>query len=202
MTTFLLIRHAAPELVADTLAGRLPGIHLSTQGQRQAVRLAERLATLPIEAIYCSPLERALQTAQPLAEYLHLDVLCCDAFADIEYGEWSGKHFDDLNADPRWRQWNEFRSSSPLPGGGLMLEVQVRAILALEEIRRQHADQVVAVVSHCDVIRAVIAHYLGTPLDLFQRIEISPASLSVLAIYDWGARIIRLNDTDDPPALA
>ena len=83
-----------------------------------------------------------------------------------------------------------------------MLDVQVRAIRALEEIRRQHTDQVVAVVSHGDVIKATIAHYLGVPLDLFQRIEISPASISALAIYDRGARIIRLNDTGDPPALA
>ena len=83
-----------------------------------------------------------------------------------------------------------------------MLEVQVRAILALEEIRRQHTDQVVALVSHGDVIKAAVAYYLGTPLDLFQRIEISPASISVLAIYDWGARVIRLNDTGDLPALA
>ncbi len=202
MTTFLLIRHAAPDLVADTLAGRLPGIHLSTQGEKQARHLAERLAALPICAVYSSPLERALQTAQPLAASLHLDVHCCEALADIDFGEWSGKRFEDLSTDPRWRHWNEFRSGSPLPNGGLMLEVQVRAILALEEIRRQHTDQVVALVSHGDVIKAAVAYYLGTPLDLFQRIEISPASISVLAIYDWGARVIRLNDTGDLPALA
>jgi probable phosphomutase (TIGR03848 family) len=202
MTTFLLIRHAAPDLVSDTLAGRLPGIHLSTQGLTQAHRLAERLATLPISAVYSSPLERALETAQPLAARMHLDVRCCEAIAEIDFGDWSGKRYDELTADPRWRHWNVFRSGSPLPNGGLMLEVQLRAILALEEIRQNHADQVVALVSHGDVIKAAIAHYLGTPLDLFQRIDISPASLSVLAIYDWGARIIRLNDTGDLPALA
>jgi probable phosphoglycerate mutase len=202
MTTFLLIRHAAPELVADTLAGRLPGIHLSAQGEQQAQRLAARLAPLPIAAVYSSPLERALHTAAPLAACRGLAVHPCEAIADIDYGEWSGQRFDELAGDPRWRRWNEFRSGSPLPHGGLMLEVQVRAILALEEIRRGHPDQVVAVVSHSDVIKAALAHYLGTPLDLLQRIEISPASLSVLAVYDWGARIIRLNDTGDLPALA
>jgi len=202
MTTFLLIRHAAPELVPDTLAGRLPGIPLSRQGQKQAHRLAERLAALPIAAVYSSPLERALQTAESLAEHVRGDVQCCDAFADIEYGEWSGKRFDELSGDPRWRHWNEFRSGAPLPNGGLMLEVQVRAVLALEELRRRHTDQVVAVVSHADVIKALIAHYLGVSLDLFQRVEISPGSLSVLAVYDWGARVVRLNDTGDLPALA
>jgi probable phosphoglycerate mutase len=202
MTTFLLIRHAAPDLVTDTLAGHLSGIHLSVQGQKQALRLAERLVTLPVCAVYSSPLDRALQTAQPLAASLHLDVHCSESIADIDFGEWSGKRLDDLSTDPRWRRWNEFRSGSPLPNGGLMLEVQVRAILALEEIRRQHVDQVVAVVSHGDVIKAILAHYLGTPLDLFQRIEISLASVSVLAVYDWGARIIRVNDTGELPALA
>lgn len=202
MTTFLLIRHAAPDLLPNTLAGRTPGIPLSTQGEKQALRLAERLAGLPIDAVYSSPLERALLTAGPLADHVRRDVQCCESFADIEYGEWSGKHFDELNGDPRWRNWNEFRSGASLPNGGMMLEVQVRAVLALEELRRRHADKVVAVVSHGDVIKALIAHYLGIPLDLFQRVEISPASFSVLAIYDWGARMIRLNDTGDLPALA
>src|SRR5512147_2024616 len=99
MTTFLLIRHAAPELVPNTLAGRTPGIPLSTQGQTQALRLAKRLAALPIDAVYSSPLERALRTAEPLAEHVRRDVQCCESFADIEYGEWSGKHFDELNSD-------------------------------------------------------------------------------------------------------
>lgn len=202
MTTFLLIRHAAPDLMPNTLAGRLPGIHLSTQGEMQAQRLAERLGVLPIAAIYSSPLERAQQTAHPLAARLQLDVQCCEAIADLDYGEWSGQHFDDLAADLRWRHWNEFRSGASLPSGGMMLEVQVRAVLALEELRRRHPEELVAIVSHADVLKAALAHYLGAPLDLFQRIEISPASLSVLALYDWGARIIRLNDTGELPAMA
>jgi probable phosphoglycerate mutase len=202
MTTFLLIRHAAPDLHSGTLAGRLPGIHLSAQGERQAQGIAQRLAALPIAAVYSSPLERAQQTAQPLAARLHLDVHCCEAIADIDYGEWSGQHFDDLAADSRWRHWNEFRSGTALPSGGMMLEVQVRAVLALEAIRRRHADQIVALISHADIIKAALAHYLATPLDLLQRIEISPGSVSVLAIYDWGARIIRVNDTGDLPAMA
>jgi probable phosphoglycerate mutase len=184
------------------LAGRLPGIHLSAQGEQQAQRLAERLAVLPIAAVYSSPLERALHTAQPLADCRRLAVHPCEAMADIDYGEWSGQRFDDLAGDPRWRRWNEFRSGAPLPHGGLMLEVQARALRALEEIRRRHSDEVVAVVSHSDVIKAALAHYLGTPLDLLQRLEISPASFSVLAIYDWGARVIGLNDTGELPALA
>lgn len=202
MTTFLLIRHAAPELAPNTLAGRTPGINLSTQGQGQAQRLAARLAGLEIDAVYSSPLERALQTAEPMAEHVRRSVQCCEAFADIEYSEWTGKHFDELNGDARWRHWNDFRSGAPLPNGGMMLEVQVRAVLALEELRRQHANKVVAVISHSDVIKALIAHYLGVSLDLMQRVEISPASFSVLAIYDWGARVIRLNDTGELPPLA
>jgi probable phosphomutase (TIGR03848 family) len=201
LTTFLLIRHAMHDLVEGTLAGHMPGVHLSAQGQQQAERLAEWLAALPIAAIYSSPLERTMQTARPLASRLHLPVQASDGLAEIDFGEWTGKRFDDLAADPRWRDWNSFRSSSPLPNSGLMLEVQLRAVAALQCLCQQHPDQVVAIVSHSDVIKAVVAHYLGVHLDLFQRIEISPASVSIIAVHHWGAQVIRLNDIGDLPAL-
>lgn len=198
---FLLARHAAPDLAEGTLAGRMPGVYLSLQGQRQAQRLADRLVALPIAAIYSSPLERTLQTAQPLASALKLPVQICESFAEIDFGDWTGKRFDELAADPRWQEWNTFRSSAALPNGGMMLDVQLRAVTALQSLHRQHADQVVVIVSHGDVIKAVVAHYLGVPLDLFQRIEISPASVSVIALHGWGAQVLRLNDTGDLPAL-
>ena len=199
MTTFLLIRHAVHDLVEGTLAGRMPGVHLSAQGQQQAERLAERLVALPIAAIYSSPLERTMQTAKPLASWLNLPVQINHGFAEIDFGEWTGKRFDELAADPRWRDWNSFRSSSHLPNSGLMLEVQLRAVAALQCLCQEYPNQVVAIVSHSDVIKAVVAHYLGVHLDLFQRIEISPASVSIIAVHHGGAQVIRLNDTGDLP---
>jgi len=197
LTTFLLLRHAAHTLTGDVLAGHTPGVHLSRQGQQQAQQLVARLAALPIAAIYSSPLERTMQTAQALASRLNLPVQASASFAEIDFGEWSGQRFDELAGDPRWQAWNSFRSSAPLPNGGLMLEVQWRAVAALQSLCQQYPDQLVAIVSHADVIKAVIAHYLGLHLDLFQRIEISPASASVIAVHEWGARLIRLNDTGE-----
>jgi probable phosphoglycerate mutase len=195
MTTFLLIRHAAHELVAHSLTGHLRGIHLSAEGQAQAHALAGRLAYLPIAAVYSSPLERAIETAEPLARVLHQEICREEGLIEVDYGEWAGKRFDALSDDKRWQHWNSFRSAAPLPQGGLMLEVQARAVATLVRLQRSHRDQVVAVVGHCDVLKAAVAHFLGVPLDLFQRIEISPASVSVLALHDWGARLLRLNDT-------
>lgn len=197
MTTFLLIRHASHDQPSDLLVGRTPGVHLSEVGRRQAQGLAERLAALAVAALYTSPLERAVQTAETLAAAWGLGVQCSEAFAELDFGEWSGQRFDDLAADERWERWNSFRSGAPLPGGGLMLQVQARAVAGLVDLHSRHRDQMVAVVSHSDVIKAIVAHYLGVPLDLFQRIEISPASLSVLALHDWGAQVLRVNDTGE-----
>jgi probable phosphoglycerate mutase len=197
MTTFLLIRHAAHDRVNSTLCGRMPTVRLGAQGQQQAQRLAERLAALPIAAVVSSPLERALETAQPLAARLGLEAARNEGFAEIDFGEWTGQRFDDLAGNAAWQHWNSYRSSAPLPNGGLMIQVQARSVAALVELQRQYPDRMVAVVSHSDVIKAAVAHCLGAPLDLFQRIEISPASVSVVALHDWGAQVLRLNDTGD-----
>jgi probable phosphoglycerate mutase len=201
MTTFLLIRHAVHELVEGTLAGRMPGVHLSVHGEQQAQHLAERLAHLPIAALYSSPLERTMQTAQPLAQRLNLPVQVSEGFGEIDFGEWTGKRFDDLAADRCWRDWNSFRSSACLSNGGSMLEAQLRAVATVQGLCQQYAEQVVAIVSHSDVIKAVIAHYLGVHLDLFHRIEISPASVSVVVVQHWGAQVVRVNDMGDPLTL-
>jgi len=197
LTSFILVRHAVHDLADGVLAGQTAGVHLSPHGEQQAQHLVDRLAALPIAAIYSSPLERTMQTAKVLASRRSLLVQASDSFAEIDFGEWSGKRFDELDNDPRWQAWNSFRSSAPLPNGGLMLAVQLRAVAALQSLCRQYPDQVVAIVSHADVIKAVVAHYLGIHLDLFQRIEISPASATIISVYDRGARVIRLNDTGE-----
>lgn len=202
MTTFLLIRHAAHDAVEHTLAGHMPGVNLSALGQEQAQRMAERLAQLPIAAICSSPVARAVQTAEILGARLNLPVTCSTGLAEIDFGAWTGQRFEALAPNPDWQRWNSFRSGAPLPSGGLMLEVQARAVAVLAGIRAQQPAGTVAVVSHADVLKALVAHYLGTPLDLLQRIEISPASVSVLALHEWGAQVLRLNDTGEALPVA
>lgn len=152
---------------------------------------------MSLTAIYSSPLERTLETAQTIADRLALTVQVCTGFAELDVGEWSGHRFVELAAELRWQAWNSFRSHAPLPSGGTMLAVQAGAVAALQALCQQYPEQLVAIVSHSDVIKAVIAHYLGVSLDLLQRLAISPASVSIVAVHDWGAQVLRLNDTGE-----
>lgn len=193
MTTFLLVRHAAHVLGGDVIAGRSPEAHLSREGRAQAERLAARLSSLPIRAVFASPIRRAHETAEPLADRLGLSVRLDDALAEIDYGEWTGGRFDELARRPRWRRWNQFRSGTAVPGGESMLEVQARVVGALLRLRDEHPTACLAVVSHGDPIKSAIAYFLGVPLDLSRRIEIGLASVSVLALDDDGARVPCVN---------
>lgn len=197
MTTFFLIRHAANDMTERRIAGRMPGVHLNAEGLAQAGRLAERLAKTPLSAIYSSPLERTRETAAPIAERLGIPVRLCDDISEIDYGEWTGLEFRKLAELDRWRQYNLFRSGTRIPQGELMLEAQMRTVIAMEHLRRLHAGESIALVTHGDIIKAALAHYAGIPLDLFQRIEVSCASVSVVAVEDWGARILKVNDTGE-----
>jgi probable phosphoglycerate mutase len=198
-TTVLLVRHGDNDFSGNTLAGWTPGIHLNESGRRQAELLAGRLAKAQVRAIYSSPLERARETMEPLARRLGLEVHLCDALGEIRIGEWTGRTFRELEEDPVWQRFNRLRSTVRIPGGETMLEVQSRMVDALEEIRRSHPDSVVAAASHGDPIRAVLMHYLGVPLDFIHRLEIQTASVSVIALNDWGPVVMRVNDTGEMP---
>jgi probable phosphomutase (TIGR03848 family) len=197
MATFYLIRHGAHDLLGRAMAGRMPGVHLNAAGQRQAERLAERLGEAPLRAIYSSPLERARETAAPLAARLGLPVQLSEALGEIDFGEWTGRTFDELRDIPRWHQFNAYRSGTRIPNGELMLEAQARIVGEMERLREQYPHDHLALVGHADVLKAAVAYYLGVPLDLFPRIEISPGSVSVAALSDYGPQIVRLNDTGD-----
>jgi probable phosphomutase (TIGR03848 family) len=197
MTTFLLIRHALTDYVDKAIAGWTPDVHLNDVGRAQAERLTERLAQAPIAALYSSPLERARETAAPLAERLGLEVRIREAFGEIRYGEWTGMPLTELAGDQRWLKFNSVRSLTRPPNGETMLEVQSRAIAALEELRDQHPRDMVAVVSHGDVIKAAVIHFAGIPIDFYYRFEISPASVSVVTIDDHAPRLLRINDTGE-----
>jgi broad specificity phosphatase PhoE len=198
MTTFLLIRHALCDPVGRSIAGRQPGIHLNNPGRGQARRLAEWLGPITLDAIYSSPLERALETASPIAQAKGLQVHPAEAWNEIDFGEWTGRALADLDPLPEWRRFNTFRSSAVVPGGESMTQVLDRVLRELERLRALHpaATAHVAVVSHGDVLRSLVAHALGVPMDLFHRLEISPASVSTLEITDQGSRLLLLNSTE------
>jgi probable phosphomutase (TIGR03848 family) len=195
MTKFLLIRHATNDTVGKRLAGRMAGLSLNEAGRAQAHHLAGRLAGLPIAAIYSSPLERAVETAKPMAEVLHLEPVICDDFLEIEFGEWTNGAFEELGQQPQFQRFNSFRSNTRIPGGELMPEAQLRMVTGLEKLRLRHQQETVAVISHADLIKAAVAYYAGIHLDMFQRIEISPASVSIIEISDDVVRILVVNDT-------
>ena len=197
MTTFLLIRHGAHVVGGGTIAGRSGEAVLSDAGIAQAARMAERVANVPLAAIYASPVVRTQQTARALADRVGLPVQTADELAEIDYGNWTGRTLEELRTIDRWRHWNTFRSGARVPGGERMLEVQSRAVHLMLDLRARHDGQAVALVSHGDVIKAALAHFLGTPLDLFQRIEISLTSVSVVAIGDHGPWVLGVNNTGD-----
>ena len=202
MTTFLLIRHATCDPVGRSIAGRRPGVHLNEPGKLEALKLAERLGPLSIAALYSSPLERAIETAQPIAARSRLEILPAPGFNEVDFGSWTGKTFAELKSVPEWRSFNEFRSGTRIPGGENMAEVLSRSLGELEQLRRRHArpGALVAVVSHGDVLRMLVTHALGMPPDFIHRLELSPASVTVLEIEDYGPRLLLLNGTGDWPA--
>lgn len=179
----------------------MDGVRLSPAGHEQARALAARLSHLPIRSIYSSPLDRTRETARPLAERLNLEVQILEAIQEIDFGDWTGLTLDALAKLPAWRAWNAFRSGTRAPGGESMLEAQARIVEAMNRLHERHRDQCIALFSHGDIIKAAVAYWLGVPLDLFLRIEISPASVSMVSLTDDGPRMLCVNNADEiqPP---
>jgi broad specificity phosphatase PhoE len=194
-TTFFLIRHASHGLLGRVLTGRSLDVSLSPHGRDQAQRLARRFSGEPVSAVQSSPQARCHETAAPIAETVCRPVELADAVDEVDVGEWTGRDFETLAADPRWKSWNEARATSRAPGGESMAEVQDRVVMHLDRVRASHPDGQVVIVSHADVIRAAVLYYLGVSLDAFHRIEISPAGVSTLLVGNWGAKIFSLNET-------
>ncbi len=182
-------------MMTHALPGRMAGVHLNELGRQQAERLADRLEGAPIAAIFSSPLERARETAEPVARRLGLEIRTLPGIIEIDYGEWTGKAWSELREHPRFNQYNSFRSGTRVPGGELMIEAQTRIVVELEALRAEYPDKLLALFSHGDLIKGALAYYAGIPLDLFRRLEVSPASVSVLRVADEGPRLIRTNDT-------
>jgi probable phosphoglycerate mutase len=198
-TLLLLVRHGETPTTGKVLPGRAPGLHLSDQGRAQAERVAERLAGLPVDGIYSSPLERTCETAAPTAARTGLDVNEENGLIECDFGDWTGAALADLAGLPEWQAVQHSPSTFRFPDGESFTQMQARIVGALERLRAAHAGGVVVCFSHADPIKAAVAHALGTHLDLFQRIVISPGSVSAISYVKGRApAVLMVNSTSDP----
>jgi len=195
MPLLLLIRHGENEFVkTGRMAGRLPEVHLNERGQQQAAELAEALKALPISAIYSSPLERARETAAPLAAALKLEVQFRDGLMETGIGDWSGQELKTVSKLPEWKNVQRSPSRFRFPNGESFVECQTRLVNEVESIVRAHkAQEIIACVSHADPIKLLTAYYLGMPLDAFQRLACDTASLTALMLGESGVLLAKLN---------
>lgn len=173
----------------------MPGVPLSAEGQAQAAALADWFAGHPANALVSSPMQRAQETAAPVADRLGLQVTLDPAWTEIDFGTWTGQRFDALAPDPVWQRWNRARSLAVPPGGEAMHAAQSRALTALDRLRTAHAGQAVAVFSHADVLKSVIAAALGLPLDALHRFRVGPASISTLVLFEDAVEVAAINYT-------
>ncbi|MGZ8939210.1 MAG: histidine phosphatase family protein [Limisphaerales bacterium] len=193
MADFYFVRHGSNDYLGKALAGRLENVHLNDQGRAEAELTAGVFATLGIQRIISSPLERALETAEPLATKTGLKIEIAPEIVEIDFGDWTGKEMKELEASPAWNKFNLYRSGTRIPNGETMIEAQARMIAFLEKLRRENSNRVIALFSHGDPIKLVFAYFLGVPLDLFTRIEISPGSYSILRLEDRGPQVLAIN---------
>lgn len=194
MTVVYLVRHGVTAHTGKRLSGRLPDIHLNDQGRQQAEAAATFLSEVPFQAIYSSPLERCWETAEIIAaRHRRLRVRRSAGFEEVEYGTWSNRTFPSLRRTRLWRTVQMWPSAARFPEGESIREVQTRAVDEMEALRAKHPRRRICCVSHADVIKLVIAHYLGVHVDLYQRIVVEPASISILGVGEYGPRLLALN---------
>jgi probable phosphomutase (TIGR03848 family) len=195
MPIFLLIRHGENDYVKKgRLAGRKPGVHLNEKGQTQAQALADKLKDAPIKAIYSSPLERAMETAAPIGSALNLKVTPREGLLETEVGEWQDQSLKGLQRLKLWRSVQFTPSQFRFPGGEAFVETQGRIRQEIETLSGQHDPRdLIVCVSHADPIKLAVAFYIGLPLDLFQRLHVSPASITALMVGKHGSQLLNLN---------
>ena len=195
MPVILMVRHGENDYVKKgRLAGRLPGVHLNANGVKQAQALAERMKGAPVKAIYSSPLERALETAAPLAAILGLEVLQRPGLIEVDVGEWQDQKLKALARQKLWKLVQTAPSRLCFPGGEAFSAAQQRICQELEAILKLHEPKdLIVCVSHSDPIKLAVAYFIGLPLDMFQRLHVSPASVTALQFGDGPARLLSLN---------
>lgn len=195
MTTLFLVRHALTAVTGKTLYGQTRGVVLDERGRAQAERLVERLAPVRITAVYSSPLERCVQTVAPLAARRGLEVIPRDGLIEMDAGSWTNRPLARLRRTRLWRELMEHPSQFRFPGGESYAEAQARALTEIQVIATRHPRGRVVVGTHGDVVRMLVAHLTGAPLDLFQRTMSEPASVSVVTLGRGGPRVLLVNDT-------
>ncbi len=194
----LLIRHAPTPETGTILTGRAPGVSLGEAGREMAQHLADRLSALKGHALYSSPIERCRETATPIGRAWGLKPRVNRGFIEVDYGDWTGRKLKQLYKLKAWRGLFVAPSRFRFPRGESLGEMQSRAVAACEDLADSHRNQTVGVVTHADIIRAVLAHYLGSPLDLFQRLDVLPASVSVIDLpRDGWPRVPVVNHVAD-----
>ena len=195
MPLLLLVRHGENDYTkTHKLAGRLPGVHLNEHGQKQAQALAEAFKDVPIKAIYSSPLERAVETATPIAKVRELKVQIEKGLLETNVGKWQGRSLASLRLQKQWKVVQQAPSRAQFPEGETFYELQTRVAAALDAIVRRHKPRdIIACVFHADPIKLAIAHYIGLPLDNFQRLSCDTGSITALAIGEMGVNLIKSN---------
>jgi probable phosphomutase (TIGR03848 family) len=200
LATVLLVRHATTAATGKRLGGWTPGVHLDPAGVEQAGATAERLVGLPIAAVYASPLERTQETAKIIARPHRLRVRTRRGLGEVDYGDWTDQPLGQLRRRNLWRVIQQTPSRVTFPGGESIRGAQARVVDEIERIAQDHGDEVVVAVSHADVIKAAVAHFLGMPLDTFQRLVVSPASVTTVVLGDGAPPVVLgVNDVAASP---
>jgi probable phosphomutase (TIGR03848 family) len=206
----MLVRHGSTATTGKVLPGRAPGLHLSAAGRAQAEAVAARIAALAssngrqhqrVAAVYSSPLERTHETAAPIASAVGRDVRLDDGLLEIDIGDWTGLELKAAYKRAEWATIQRYPSGFTFPGGESFLAMQSRVVACIERLRTAHPGDTIVAVSHADPIRAAVAHAMGTHLDLFQRIVVSPCSISAIAYGAGGPMVLTVNATDTGGAL-
>jgi probable phosphoglycerate mutase len=194
-----MVRHGQTPTTGQTLPGRAPGLHLADAGVAQAQAVADRLAVLKrVDAVYTSPLERTRETAKPIGKARGLRVAVDRGLLECDFGEWTGGALKELSKRPEWTTVQRYPSGFRFPGGESFAEMQTRMTSAIADLVQRHPGGVVVAVSHADPIKAAVAAALGTHLDLFQRIVVSPCSVTAVSYGAAGPVVLTVNSTSGP----
>ncbi len=193
-TLVLLVRHGQTPTTGTTLPGRAKGLHLADTGRAQAERVAGRIGALKqVGAVYASPLERTRETAAPIGKATGNRVLSDRGLIECEFGEWTGRTLKELSKLPEWTTVQRYPSGFRFPGGESFIEMQSRMTGTIATLVDRHRGGVVVAVSHADPVKAAVAAALGTHLDLFQRIVISPCSITAVSYSPLGPAVLAVN---------
>ncbi len=204
-TLVLLVRHGKTPTTGVELYGRRPGVDLAEAGVAQAEAVAQRIVELGagrVRAVYASPLERARQTAAPIARATGLRVRRNAGLLELDVGDWTGRKLRDLRKLKAWSTVQRYPSGFRFPGGESFLEMQSRIAATVDGLAEQHRGETIVAVSHADPIRALVAHTMGTHLDLFQRIVVSPCSVTAILYTSSGPIVLAVNSTSGLTELA